>query len=214
MVKVIPNLRTVRRLLHLRLLHLALAALIGFGLVVIQVGVTTSSGVFKLTPSQPVIAQGFRPQEVWQRVYERLPDLPLENQYISQETGEVDADNTLVGRLIRYHLYVKSRPPYYRLDWKLTMADYLGAHEYLVASQYPGGNTLNENPMEGDRAAIQRLTRAQRNALVDVLVSLFNPNLPENPPPTPRESPSPLPTPNPRSTPGLPQPGDADLLRP
>lgn len=171
-----------------------------------------SSGNVKLMTSQPVVAQVNRPQDVWRQVYDRLPDLPLENHYVSNETGEVDTENTLVSRLIRYHLYVKSRPPNFRFDWKLTLADYLGAHENLVPSQYPSSNTLRENPMEGDRTAIENLSRAQREALIDVLVSIFNPNRPQTVAPTPRVSPSP-PTPNPRATPKLPQPGDADLLR-
>ena len=194
------------------MVRLTLAILLGLGLFLATAAVR-HLGILSLIASRPVAAQVFRPQDVWQQVYQRLPDLPRENQYISKETGEIDADNTLVSRLIRYHLYVKSRPPYYRFDWKLTIADYLGAYDYLVASKYPGSNTLEENPMEGDRRAIQNLTRTQRNALVDVLVSLFNPNPPQTPTPTPSISPSPLPTSNPDITPRLPKPGDADLLR-
>jgi hypothetical protein len=171
------------------------------------------SGFFKLGGLQPATAQFSIPPEAGQQVYERLPNVPLENQYVSKETGEVDSNNTLVSRLIRYHIYSKSRPPYYRLDWKLTMADYLGAHEYLVESKYPSSNTLKENPMERDQAAIQKLTRAQRDALIDVLVSIFNPNRPTAPEPSPSASPPPQ-TPNPTATPSLPQPGDARLLLP
>jgi hypothetical protein len=126
----------------------------------------------------------------------------------------VDSDSTLASRLIRYHIFVKSRPPNYRLDWKLTLADYLGAHEYLVESQYPGGNTLRQNPMEGDRAAIEKLSRAQRDALIDVLVSIFNPNPSGTSAPAPSASPPPPKPPNPRATPSLPKPGDAQLLLP
>jgi len=193
-------------------LHFTLAALTGICLLLGVVEVR-DSGFFKLGGLQPATAQFSIPPEAGQQVYERLPNLPLENQYVSKETGEVDSNNTLVSRLIRYHIYSKSRPPYYRLDWKLTMADYLGAHEYLVESKYPSSNTLKENPMERDQAAIQKLTRAQRDALIDVLVSIFNPNRPTTPEPSPSASPQPQ-APNPTATPSLPQPGDAHLLLP
>jgi hypothetical protein len=148
-------------------------------------------------------------------VYERLPNLPLENQYVSKETGAVASENTLVSRLIRYHVYVKSRPPNFRFDWKLTLADYLGAHEYLVESAYPGATTLRENPMESDRAVIEKLTRAERDALIDALVSVFTPNTTQTPASAPTTSVTPpTTTSNPATTPSLPQPGDARLLMP
>jgi hypothetical protein len=178
------------------------------------------SALFKFIGSQPAAAQFFRPQDAWRQVYQRLPDFPRENEYVSKETGKVNSDDTLVSRLIRYHLYVKSRPANNRFDWKLTMADYLGAHEFLVESQYPSGNTLQENPMESDRTVIQKLTRSQRDALVDVLVSIFNTNRAQTPTQTPRASPSPSPLAPPPTTsnspakPSLPQPGDAQLLMP
>lgn len=125
--------------------------------------------------SPPVLAQNIRSDGVWRAVYERIPDLPLENQYISRETGQVATDNTLVGRFIRYHLYVKGRPPFYRLDWKLTMADYLGLKGTLDESTYPSAATLRKNPMEADVAAINKLNRAQRDALVQALVDAFTP---------------------------------------
>ena len=172
---------------------------------------------FKVIGLLPATAQPVSQEEVWQKVYERLPSIPLENQYVNSETGEVETDNNLVSRLVQYHLGVKSRPPYYRFDWKLTLADYLGANEKISELEYPGNNTLQENPMEGDRAAIQQLNRAQRDALVEVLVSSFNPNRPQittpTPTPTPSVSPSPTPTPKPR-VPALPKPGDSRLLLP
>jgi len=170
----------------------------------------------KLAGLQPAQAQFIRPRDVGQEVYERLPDLPLENQHISAETGEVDGDNTLIGRLIRYHIYVKNRPPNFRLDWKLTIADYLGAHEYLLDSEYPGHDSLRENPMESDMAAIASLTRSQRDALVGELVSIFNPNRSQAEEPVPTASPQAPPTnPNPRTRePIIPEPGDAQLLQP
>ncbi len=114
--------------------------------------------------------------EIWKKVYQQLPDLPLENQYISQETGKVAAENTLIGRLIRYHIYVKDRQTQYRFDWKLTLADYLGVNEPMLVLAYPGREVLRENPLVGDQKAIQQLNREQRDVLVNTLVSLFNPN--------------------------------------
>lgn len=171
---------------------------------------------------QPVLAQDapsqnpqrIRIENVWQRVYELLPDFPKENQYISKETGEQATSNTLVSRLIRYHLYVKGRPPIYRLDWKLTIADYLGVNDVMFEGVYPGGDTLRQNPMDSDRAVITRLTRSQRDALVNTLVSIFNPNAAAEAQPTPKPTPTPTPTPSPgRSLPSLPQPGDAQQLQ-
>jgi hypothetical protein len=150
-----------------------------------------------------------RPQEVWRLVYQYLPDFPLENTYIAKETGKVASENTLVGRLIRYHIYVKGRPPNYRFDWKLTLADYLGVTpDYLVEDVYPGVDNLQKNPMERDRDVIQSLNRSQRDALVQVLVDIFNRNSPQTTPSkskTPPASTSPLPQP---------KPGDAKLLMP
>lgn len=163
---------------------------------------------------QPAIAQMYGIQDVWRQVYQRLPDLPLENQYISKETGKQASENTLVGRMIRYHVYVKSRPPNYRLDWKLTLADYLGANEQLQESLYPGYDTLQQNPMQGDRAVIERLNRVQRDALVQSLVTLFTPNSQEqSPAPSPSASPQPQAAPKPSGGFALPQQGDAQLLK-
>ncbi len=166
----------------------------------------------------PAQAQQLRPQDVWRQVYQQLPELPLENEYVSKENGQPATDNTLVSRLIRYHLYVKGRPPMYRFDWKLTIADYLGAHDLINEGSYPGYDSLRKNPMEGDRAAISRLTRSQRDALVNAIVGIFNPNVAAQPQPTPTPSTSPAqPSPvrsNPYSPPRLPQPGDARLLMP
>ncbi|NET47216.1 MAG: hypothetical protein F6K09_00285 [Merismopedia sp. SIO2A8] len=170
--------------------------------------------VSNLIGSYSANAQFFRPQDAGSKVYERLPDFPLENQYIKAETGEVDTDNTLADRLIRYHLYVKNRPPNYRFDWKLTMADYLGAHDYLEESVYPGNNTLQENPIDGDRAVIENLTRTQRDALIEVLVSIFNPNRPSPDKPVPEVLPAPTTNPNLRRGPLQAEPGDAQLLKP
>ncbi|MGQ4645899.1 hypothetical protein [Lyngbya aestuarii] len=193
-------------------LHCSLTTLAGICLFLFSAE-NRPSGAWKLIPLQPAAAQFPRPQDVGEKVYESLPNLPLENQYVNKETGEVESGNTLIDRLVEYHLYVKNRPPNYRLDWKLTIADYLGAYEYLVSSSYPGNNTLQENPMEGDRAAIENLTRSERNALIDILVSIFNPNRPEATTSTPKTSPTP-PANNSRPRLKLPEPGDAQLLLP
>ena len=163
------------------------------------------------SPSPSAIAQVPRPTEIWPQVYEQLPDLPLENNYVSEDTGETEADNTLVGRLVRYHFYVKRRPPNFRFDWKLTLADYLGANELMQESTYPGYESLKENPMEGDREAIKSMTRDQRNALVGVLVEIFGGYILEEDNSTPARPD--ISEPSTPRLPPLPQPGDADLLR-
>lgn len=172
---------------------LAIALLLVFG-IVLGSGVI-HQGLF----TQPAFAQSYRLRDVWQQVYKQLPDLPLENQYIDKETRKVDPDNTLVNRLVSYHIYVKGRAPIYRLDWKLTLADYLGANEIMQEETYPGYETLRESPLEGDRTAIERLNRRQRNALVQTLVNIFNSNSsdPASPtPPQPSAAPSPVTQPN------------------
>jgi hypothetical protein len=123
--------------------------------------------------AQPVNAQPLRVQDVWQQVYQRLPDIPLENQYVSRETGNVENENTLVRRIVQYHVFQKGRPITYRLDWKLTLADYLGINEFMDQDRYTGANTLTPNPLAGDQAAVKRLTRAQRDALVQTLVDVM-----------------------------------------
>lgn len=167
-----------------------------------------------LIGTPPATAQIFSAPDAWRKVYQLLPNFPKENQYVNRETGKVDENSTLASRLIRYHVFVKSRPPGYRLDWKLTLADYLGVNQYLVESQYPGATTLRQNPMESDRAAINKLTRKQRDELVNALASIFNTNPPEAPAPKPVTSPpSPKPPTLNNTKPALPQPGDAQLLR-
>jgi len=183
------------------------------------------------TPSwqlSPAHAQRFDPNTVWQQVYEQLPDLPLENQYLSRETGETVPENTLISRLIRYHIYVQGRPTIYRLDWKLTLADYLGVNEFIEPLTYPSSDTLTSNPIEGDVAAIKSLNLAQRDALVQTIVDLFNSAYSSPASTTDQQEPVPSSLPSseldsPRSedsvdnpSPPLraPQPGDAELLLP
>ncbi|MDZ8185071.1 MAG: hypothetical protein RMX96_09485 [Nostoc sp. ChiSLP02] len=164
------------------------------------------SGLYTI---QPGMTQTIAPGEVWQIVYQKLPDFPRENKYISKENGKVAENNTLANRLIRYHVYTKGRAPIYRLDWKLTLADYLGVNEIMYDTSYPGNDTLRQNPIEGDKAAIARLTRSQRNALVQVLVDIFNPTSPN----TPASDPSTTPKPTTSTTPQPPQRGGAELLK-
>ncbi|MEA5580615.1 hypothetical protein VB620_04575 [Nodularia harveyana UHCC-0300] len=165
----------------------------------IVVGVVLCSlGLNKL---QPAIAQRISPGDIWQQVYQEIPDLPKENQYISKDTGTIAEENTLVSRLITYHIYRKGRAPNYRLDWKLTLADYLNANEIIYDHSYPGNDTLKQNPLESDRTVITNLTRQQRNQLVQVLTDIFNP--------TSQNSQT---TPTPKK-PQLPQTGGAELLK-
>ena len=179
---------------------------------VMVVGVLVlGSGVGKFTSTsllgiQPAIAQRVSPGDVWRQVYQQLPDLPKENQYLNKETGKVAENNTLAGRLIRYHIYVKERAPNYRLDWKLTLADYLDANEIMYETTYPGNDTLRQNPIDGDRAAITHLNRRQRNDLVQVLANIFNPNSQNTLDTNTINSPG-------TSTPNKPQSGGAQLLR-
>lgn len=136
--------------------------------------------------SQRAIAQSIRPDDVWQQVYEKLPDFPLENQYIDKESGKTATTNTLVGRLIRYHLYTRGRQPFYRLDWKITLAEYLGVYGVLNEDDYPGRSKLKKNPVDGDVAVIRSLNRVQRDALIQALVTAFSPQKqPAKPTPKP-----------------------------
>ncbi|MEH2337692.1 hypothetical protein [Nostoc sp.] len=185
-----------------------LTALMVVGVIVLSSGAGKSihTNLFSI---QPAIAQRITPGDVWQKVYQQLPNLPRENKYISKENGKVAENNTLVNRLIKYHIYTKGRAPIYRLDWKLTLADYLGANEIIYDTSYPGNDSLRENPLEGDRKAITRLTRSQRDALVQVLVNIFNPTSQNT------RSPNSNTTANPSTstTPQPPQRGGAELLK-
>jgi hypothetical protein len=112
--------------------------------------------------------------------------------------------------MIWYHSYLKGRAPNYRLDWKLTLADYLGANEVMYETTYPGKDNLQKNPFDGDRAAVARLNRRQRDALVQALVNVFS-SKSQNTPATPNtSSPSQETTPTPRQ---VPKQGGAQLLK-
>jgi hypothetical protein len=175
-------------------------AFIVSGLVVSLSAIQTNPNLLGI---QPAVAQRVSPSDVWQQVYQQLPDLPKENKYISKESGKVAENNTLASRLIRYHIYIKERSPVYRLDWKLTLADYLGGNEIMYDTTYPGNDTLRKNPIDGDRAAIKRLSRQQRNDLVQTLVNIFSPSVQNTSQPSRPTSP----------TPQKPQTGGAELLK-
>jgi hypothetical protein len=163
--------------------------------------------------SSVVLAQSLRPEFVASKVYEAIPNFPKENNYINQETKQVDADNTLITRLVRYHQYIKTRPTIFRLDWKLTLADYLGKNEIIKEDRYPGYSSLTENPLPEDRKAIANLTVKQRNELVDLLVSIYNPNSQNNSTNSGQQNKPPAGNENSSSF-QLPQTGAADLLLP
>jgi hypothetical protein len=202
----------------------------GFFLVIALAVVAEATDLSVLQGSQPLLlaqssphaqpAPRLRTGDAWQQLYQILPDFPRENQYISTETGDVAESNTLVSRMIRYHTFIKGRLAASRLDWKLTLADYLGANERMSDLTYPSGDTLRINPIEGDRMAIDRLDRRQRQAFVDAIVQVFtlqesgssiaNPaTRPAVPPTAAPMPPEPMPTRIPD-----PQPGDAQLLLP
>jgi hypothetical protein len=163
------SLYPARRILYLALFITVLIAVLCSA----EVSIPISSNL-SLFVTQPAVAQQrISIGDVWQKVYQKLPDLPKENTYKAKEGGQVASDNTLVGRMIRYHIYVKGRAPNFRLDWKLTLADYLDANEVMYDYSYPGNDNLRTNPFEGDRTAVKKLTRTQRTALVDALTNAF-----------------------------------------
>jgi hypothetical protein len=168
------------------------------GIVLLSVILLASSVGF-----QPAYAQRISASDAWKLVYQQLPDLPKENQYVSKETGKVAENNTLISRMIWYHVYLKGRAPNYRLDWKLTLADYLDANEVMYDTTYPGNDTLRKNPFSGDKAAIARLNRHERDALVQAFVNVFTGNSQTTQ------------APNSQSPPSSPSPqyGGADLLK-
>ena len=172
-----------------------------------------SSAIAQTAPNRQL--RYLRTRDIAPRVYERLPNLPRENAYEPRAGNDSDVDHTLVYRLIQYHLEVKQRLPIYRLDWKLTLADYLGANERMDRTVYPGASTLDSNPLAGDREAIRNMTRSQRNALVETLVDLYTISAQETDPDSfsaPEvERSSPRPTASPAPVTG---PGAAELLLP
>jgi hypothetical protein len=172
-----------------------------------------------LLGSGPAYAQLRLIPEAARQVYEALPDLPLENTYTPvnpNDGGPAPEEDTLVRRMMVYHLQVVGRSPTDRFDWQLTLADYLDANEPIVAQRYPGAERLTVNPYAQDKAAVQALSRQQRQALLRELVVAFG----GDPDPKPLYIPADL---NPVPAPATPKPlerlpipgaGSADLLRP
>lgn len=153
--------------------------------------------------------------EVGNYLYELLPDFPRENEYTSSETGQPAVNNTLASRMVNYHTLVKGRAPIYRLDWKLTLADYLGVNERLNLETYPGATTLTENPARSDIEIIQSFNRAEREEIVSAFVEIFNQSdsIPDQAEPSETDSPTPSVQPTPAPTIHR-EPGSADLLMP
>lgn len=149
-----------KHLRRYRLLGVLVATFVAFNGIALGAGQAQS-------PSRSI-----NPAAISTQVYTQIPELPLENQYISSETGEVATENTLVSRMIRYHLYIKNRPTTLRLDWKLTMADFLGAFERMSPADYPDYG-LRENPMAGDILAVENLSWGVRDRLTNLLYEAF-----------------------------------------
>lgn len=157
--------------------------------------------------AQPaVILRRVDPVAIATEVYAQYPDLPQENHYTRQGSNEVATQDSLVSRFIRYHLYVKDRPGNFRLDWKLSIADYLGAYDSINPENYPSARALSTNPANGDQLAIQQLSRVERNRLVQSIFGIFIGQTPDISPSgtnnTVEES----------STPSSVEPSAADLL--
>jgi hypothetical protein len=138
--------------------------------------VVTLSLSMMFSMALPSMARVVRTAEVAKQVYTALPSLPLENQYFNQKLNKIDPNNTLVNRILRYHAYTKGRPMEVRLDWKLTIADYLGANDIMDPETYPSRDTLSQNPLEGDRAAVNTLSRSMRDQLIDRLLQYTKPS--------------------------------------
>ena len=131
---------------------------------------TTAIAALLLSIAPPAHARIVRTAETAQKIYIELPEIPLENQYFNQKLKKIDPNNTLINRILRYHAFTKGRPADIRLDWKLTLADYLGANDIMDPATYPSHDVLSKNPMDDDRAAVNKLTRSMRDQLIDRLI--------------------------------------------
>lgn len=197
-------------------LELLMVGLIGF-LLPFWIAIIEETQVSDNYLLSPVNAQTLSPELVATEVYKEIPDFPKVNNFHNKKTGELKEDNTLIARMVRYHQYVKGRPTAFRLDWKLTLADYLGANEIIKESRYPGFTTLKENPLPQDLKIIDSLNFTQRQNLVDVLVSIYNPQLQNNSNSSgnsSEETNTPSLETNTSPSFELPQPGGAELLMP
>ena len=162
-------------------------------------------------------AQLSSPTDVAKLVYRRVPTLALENQYIRTDSNKQAVESTLVSRIVQYHNTVKGRSQLYRIDWKTTLADYLGINEVIQPETYPGYAFLKKNPLESDRISVQKLNAAQRNALVQSLVDAYTGSQTasgavKTPAPLPKAKPQPAPAYRPVLTP-LAVPGSAGSLK-
>ncbi|NJL88262.1 MAG: hypothetical protein HC886_23590 [Leptolyngbyaceae cyanobacterium SM1_1_3] len=175
--------------------------------------VVVCSGGMTLSVLPPAVAQSPARQiqqgQISEQVYQNLPDLPREDDYTNVRTGERDLSNTLVDRLVRYHYYVKGRSTQYRLDWKLTIADYLGANERIDPNRYPSASRSERNPLTGDIAVLGSLGWQRRDELIQALLVVFNLEAQANPAADGAALESTIPVQSPVIT----QPGAADLLR-
>lgn len=154
-------------------------ALLSIGLTVLMAMLSVNSSphrVLSFFTSQPANAQWRGTAEAARRVYEAMPELPLANEYVNSETGDVNPENTFANRFVRYHLYIQRRSPTFRFDWKITLADYLGINDWMREDDYPGAGVLRTNPLDGDRDVVQNLSRSERDKLVQTLVGIFNPD--------------------------------------
>ncbi|MGJ3252705.1 MAG: hypothetical protein ACFE0J_16475 [Elainellaceae cyanobacterium] len=193
-------------------------ALLSIGLTVLMamlpVNPSPQGGVSFFT-SQPANAQWRGTAEASRRVYEAMPELPLANEYVNSETGDVNPENTFANRFVRYHLYIQRRSPTFRFDWKITLADYLGINDWMREDDYPGADVVRTNPLDGDRDIVQNLSRSERDQLVQTLVGIFDPDGPSS---SSRESTGSSDSSAPGSLDAAPpvraEPGAADLLLP
>lgn len=142
---------------------------LGLALVTLVLSTLFSLVVPSLMGPEGAMAQLADRRAIATAVYEQLPDLPLENHYVSTETGDIAVTNTLVYRLLQYHLRVQSRPIGSRFDWKLTLADYLGANEWMDDRLYPD-RFLETNPYSHDIEVVRTLNRQQRDDLVSAIL--------------------------------------------
>lgn len=104
-----------------------------------------------------------RTVEIAQKVYTQFPVLPR-----SEVPGE--PDNTFIRRVIQYHTHLRERPEQSRFDWQLTFSDYLGYNLNIDPTTYP-----NRSALEADKAALDALTRDQRNQLIQILMQACQP---------------------------------------
>ncbi|MEN9201906.1 MAG: hypothetical protein Q6K80_09920 [Thermostichus sp. DG_1_6_bins_120] len=174
-------------------------------------------GILWVWGVRPVQAQLRLIPEAARQVYSMLPDFPLESTYVSPDgSGPSPEEDTLVRRMMVYHLQVAGRSLTDRFDWQLTLADYFDANEPMIAQRYPGADRLTVNPYAQDKAVIQSLNRQQRQALLKAILLALG----GDPNPTPLYIPEDVEpvAPRPTSTPVqrllIPGTGAADLLRP